>query len=186
MNIKIVRPVKADFEELKRLFTASIHDAFRREGIDKTFSDEIPGDIQFQLDALQRDFDSDGREEHYFIAKLDSRIVGTCAIGTTSGGVMRAFKLAAPTIPEMKSLYVLPEYQGRGIGLSLIDHTLEYMQEAGMDEFLFECGYKIAQALWMRRFGEPAIVKQDYFSEGAHLMFWRCRVIEQIRRVAAR
>ncbi len=181
MNISIGRPQKDDFDELSELFAITIRDCFRREGIDEKYADELPDEIEFQVRTLKRDFATNGKEEHFFIARVGEKIVGSAAVGTTTGGVMRALGLKEPSIPELKSGYVLPEYQGRGIGSRLIDKCILLLDEQGVPEFAFECGYQLSQGLWKKRFGEPIVVKENKFGEGADQMFWRCRTADALR-----
>lgn len=176
MPLQIVRPSRDDYKELHQLFSVTIRDAFAREGVDTTFADEIPEEIQFQLDALNRDFDSGGRDEYFLIARTSSGIVGTAAYGITTDGVSEALDVGDNYVPEVKSVYVLPQAQGRGIGSKLFDSIITQMSCAGISEFSLECGYKRAQAFWKRRLGEPIVVYRDYFAEDAHLMFWRCKI----------
>ena len=44
----------------------------------------------------------------------------------------------------MGSIFVLPEYQGQGIGSALIDYLLAYLKQEGIKEFCLDSGYEQA------------------------------------------
>jgi GNAT superfamily N-acetyltransferase len=57
-----------------------------------------------------------------WIAEADNRIIGTVAIRSL---------VEADCIGELKSMYVLPEYQGKGYGYLLLNYALQKADEFG-------------------------------------------------------
>ena len=74
----------------------------------------------------------------------------------------------------MGSIFVLPEYQGQGIGSALIDHLLAYLKQEGIKEFCLDSGYEQAQKTWTRKFGKPYAIAKDHWAPGVDNMVWKC------------
>lgn len=77
--------------------------------------------------------------EHFFVAEVESRIVG-CA----------ALEVYSPKLAELRSLAVSPETQGLGVGKQLVTacveraralNVLEVMAITSADEFFMACGF---------------------------------------------
>ena len=79
-------------------------------------------------------------------------------------------------VGELGSLYILPEYQGQGIGSALIGELLEFLREQGIDRFCLDSGYQRAQRRWLQKFGEPYITVKDYWGPDSVHMVWLCTV----------
>lgn len=56
----------------------------------------------------------------------------------------------------------------------------EEMEKKGIEEFCFDSGYKSAQEIWIKIFGQPQYFFNDYWGEDAHHMIWRLRVRDVI------
>lgn len=168
----INRPAENDLAALHELFEVTVRDTFAREGI----SEALHGDLQSEIDGLkatlQRDVDSDGTLEYFLVARLGGRVVGTVATGP-SGRFMQSNVVADFTVtPEIKCLYVHPEHQGQGIGSRLFDAMIEHLRRSGVTQCCFDSGYRQAQRCWLKKAGEPTVVLENYWGDGADHMFW--------------
>lgn len=75
-------------------------------------------------------------------------------------------------IGEVGGLFVLPSYQGQGIGSALIQAMVEHNAVMGRGQFCLDSGYKQAQKRWLRKFGAPYKVVKDYWGQGLDHMIW--------------
>jgi GNAT superfamily N-acetyltransferase len=178
-ELHIDRPAEADLLELRRLFEVTIRDTFHREGIDVSHAEDIEREISDRTAALARDIATDGTAACFLIARWDTIIAGTIAIGRPNLIIRSHLNIALESVPEIHSAYVLPEYQGRGIGSRLFEAMRQRLRDRQVQSFCLDCGYRAAQRFWSRRLGEPSLVLHDYFGPGAHHMIWH-RSIDDI------
>lgn len=175
-GIKIRRPRAEDFEELMQLFITVVEDTFKREGL-SDLSDDRESEIESKKRYLQSDLDSNG-EQRYFLIAVDQhhRIVGTIEYGPASGLIHECTNGTWDGLQEVGTVFVLPEYQGRGIGTLLWSAMLLIFLGRGIHEFCLDSGYVRAQAIWRKKFGEPEYWLKDYWGPGHDHMIWRKNV----------
>lgn len=96
----------------------------------KEFGANHPGTVYFDdsTDHLYEVFRVDC--SHYFVAKLDGRIVGGGGIFPTSG-------LPEDTC-ELVKMYLLPEARGIGLGRSILEKCLESARKFGFSRIYLE------------------------------------------------
>ena len=178
MNFTISRPHKADELEICDLFSFIIKDTFKQDGIDKSHVDEIEIEIKNQVETLKKDFASSGSEEYFLIAKEGTKILGTIAFGQPNELIKNSLKIDIENIPEIKSVYVHPDYQSMGIGSFLFKEILIRLYKKNIIEYCLDCGYKKAQLFWINKLGEPAVVIKNYYGINLHHMIWSCKIKE--------
>jgi hypothetical protein len=54
------------------------------------------------------------------------------------------------------------------------------LKSKGIEEFCLDSGYKIAQTIWKKKFGEPVYLLEDYWDKGNDHMIWRIRVSDLV------
>ncbi len=87
-------------------------------------------------------------------------------INSCTGGVLK-------DLYEIGTVFILPEYQRKGIG-SLLLHTMFLtLLSRGITEFCLDSGYRKAQSIWTKKFGEPSHVLKDYWGESSDHMIWK-------------
>nr|WP_283571201.1 GNAT family N-acetyltransferase [Paenibacillus brevis] len=112
----------------------------------------------------------------FLVALLGENIVGTISYGPCGEDILNCTGNALGNVGELGSLYILPEYQGQGIGSVLIRAAANRMASQGIQRFSLDSGYRIAQQKWLNKFGKPYAVVPDYWgAESAH-MVWLCEV----------
>lgn len=170
MDIYITRPQKEDVHELEKLFISSIKDAFKQEGVDD--SQGIREEVAIQMAFLQQDFNSQGSEVFYWIARSREQIVGTIAYSETSKLIQDNFQIDFQNIPEIRSVYILPEFQGQGVGSLLFNTILVSLHQKNIRQICLDGGYKKSQKFWIKKLGNPSLTLKDYWGEGADHMIW--------------
>ncbi|HEK9098840.1 GNAT family N-acetyltransferase [Bacillus pfraonensis] len=176
-NIEIRRPILSDYEELKQLFHTVIIDTFAREGL-SDWADDIENEIEAKKQYLKCDFDSDG-ENRYFLIAVDKRcnkIIGTIEFGPSSKLIHECTDGVLKDLYEVGTVFVLPNYQRRGIGNLLLNVVLLTLLGRGITEFCLDSGYTNAQKIWKNKFGEPNFLLQDYWGEACDHMIWKKRI----------
>jgi GNAT superfamily N-acetyltransferase len=172
MQIRVDRPTVRDVEKLHRLFDATIRAAFEQNGVSTPYDDELTTEIGLQKERLERDLASGGTDEHFLIARVGDEVVGSAAYGPANYLVRKHLPVDFDLVPEVKTVYVRPDFQGRGVGSLLFGEIVERLRSKGIDEFCLDSGYKLAQRYWERKLGSPKVVLHDHFGPGAHFMIW--------------
>lgn len=174
MNISIVRPQVKDKKEICNLFKSTIKDAFEQEGILHLHKD-INKEIKKQFDRLNQDFQSQGRRVYYLIARNNSQIVGTIAQTQPDSIIKNNLKINLANIAVIASVYVLPHFQGKGIGSLLFDSMLKHLKQKNINEFVMDSGYKKAQNFWIKKVGKPTVLLKDYWNKDSDHMIWQVK-----------
>ncbi len=182
--MEIQRPIYGDREEIRELFLLSITDTFRRHKIDDP--SEIQNEVDKQLATLDADFEYSGKEEYFLVAKMTNQIVGTIAHGTQNKMIIENLPKANSHVPEIKSVYVLPEFQGTGVGTQLWTAILQKLAENGVEQACLDSGYAQAQKFWNNRVGEPIVILSDVWGPGQHYMIWLFNVEEQAKKAQSK
>lgn len=180
MTIKITRPRIKDLQQIHQLFEVTIKDNFRAEGILETLETEANQEIQALIRTLAADFESGGEEEYHLLARIESKVVGTIAYGKANPLITNNIDAKYHKVLEVKSVYILPQFQNKGIGSLLFQRILSRLSTIGIKDFYLDSGYKKAQSFWTKKLGEPICTLKDYWAEGSHHMIWYGRVNELI------
>jgi predicted N-acetyltransferase YhbS len=166
---------KADYESTCQVFEESILDAFNKEGLD-----HLQADIQSEIDDKKQkalsSLEQANSDTNFFIAKIDGTVVGTISYSPCGETIQICAEHQLDHLGELGSLYVLPSYQGQGIGSELIKEMMSFLNEQGIGQFCLDSGYKRAQIKWQRKFGEPFKVVKDYWGPDSVHMVWLCNV----------
>lgn len=187
-GIVIVPLAPADREEACRVFERTIPEAFAGEGLEhliEEIREEIEGKnrlvdaaLRFEpgLDPLQPwPYEADG-DVFFLVARSAREVVGTISFGPCGKEIAECTRHALDDVGELGSLYVLPAYQGQGIGAALIQAMAEELKGRGIERFCLDSGYKRAQQKWLRKFGEPYAVAKNYWGPGQDYLVWLCQV----------
>lgn len=174
MRVTLRRPAKEDVPHIIEVFHKAISYAFRADGIADR-KDGITTEVEKQCACLQSDFDSNGRDMYYLIAETGHRIVGTIAYRAEvpeDDFVRKNLTADLTGIPEITSAYVLPDFQGKGIGSLLFNAILLVLTVKQVRGICMDGGYQKSIRFWTRKIGAPDTVLEDYWGEGLHHVFW--------------
>ncbi|MEH7335039.1 GNAT family N-acetyltransferase [Neobacillus drentensis] len=179
LNVEIRRPRIEEMNELNQFFRKVITDTFTKEGIGEKLVD-IENEIKLKKKYLARDFESHGAERYFLIAITEDQIIGTIEYGPASDLICNCTNNAYKGLMEVGTVFVHPDYQRMGIGNMLLKAMYFALQAAGKKEFCLDSGYKSAQTIWKKKFGNPGYLLKDYWDKGYDHMIWKIRVSDWI------
>lgn len=172
INVEIRRPRAEDIEELNQFFSKVIRDTFDREGLSELL-DDMKDEIESKKQYLKTDLDSNGENRYFLIALYENEIVGSIEYGPVSELITTCTEGAYRDDIEIGTVFVHPDYQRRGLGTLLLNLMLLTLQNRGINEFCLDSGYKNAQKVWKKKFGEPDYLLKDYWGAGSDHMIWK-------------
>ncbi|MBT2682219.1 GNAT family N-acetyltransferase [Bacillus sp. ISL-37] len=179
LHVNIRRPTTEDREELNDFFRTVIIDTFNKEGIGNQLND-ISEEIEVKKGYLTSDFESNGEERYFLIAFYGDKIIGSIEFGPANEIIRNWSDHAFGALVEVGTVFVHPDYQRNGIGNLLLKAMYETLRSNGIEEFCLDSGYKSAQLIWKKKFGEPDILLKDYWGENFDHMIWRVEIREQV------
>lgn len=171
-EIQISRPTIEDLPDLDTFFELILTDTFEKNGYLNL--DELrDSEILLKKEFVRNDLFEDDEKPYFLMAKnIDGTIIGTIACGPANEDILTCTANAYKGIPEIGSLFVHPDYQGKGLASQLIDAIEVYLSSNGYTQYCLDSGYRLAQKTWTQKFGEPAYLIKDHWGEGADHMIW--------------
>ncbi|MEK3942900.1 GNAT family N-acetyltransferase [Paenibacillus sp. FSL H3-0310] len=177
MTISTLSP--AEFESTCSVFETSIQDAFEKEGLDH-LQDDIQSEIDHKKQMVMTSLDTTTGEPYFLLAKIEEQVVGTISFGPCGEDIQTCTDHQLDEIGELGSLYIMPSYQGQGVGSALIKEMMIFLKKQGVEQFCLDSGYKHAQVRWQRKFGQPYKVVEDYWGPDSVHMVWFCNVNDHL------
>ncbi|MEK5235772.1 GNAT family N-acetyltransferase [Paenibacillus sp. FSL L8-0470] len=166
---------QGDRRLVSQLFKSTISDAFEKEGLG-----HLQEDIQHEVDNKKQMVDAflnpANTDIYFLVAKIDGKVVGTISFAPCDEDIRSCTGNQLDDVGELGSLYVLPSYQGLGVGSRLIKELMAYVGKQGIEQFCLDSGYQRAQAKWLQKFGKPYKVVKDYWGPDSVHMVWLCKV----------
>lgn len=160
-----------------KLFDITIRDAFQQDGFVYTESELLQEiDLKKQMVAQAIQLEYSDSNVHVLIAKIEDKIVGTISYGPSNPLIHKFTDGALAGIGEIGGLYVLPDYQNKGIGSALIKAMIRFLHTKEIKKFCLDSGYKRAQKRWLHKFGEPYKVVEKIWGPDSIFMIWLCEV----------
>ncbi|MNO50757.1 Acetyltransferase (GNAT) family protein [compost metagenome] len=164
-----------DLQSVCELFKLSITDAFEHEGL-AHLQDDIQKEVETKKRMAETSLDPQNTDTFFLIARIDGAIAGTISFAPCGEDIRVCTGNQLADVGELGSLYILPSFQGQGIGSALIKELVACLKSRGMEEFCLDSGYKRAQRRWLRKFGAPCTVVKDYWGPDSVHMVWLCKV----------
>lgn len=177
-NIEIRRPKIEDKEEIHKFFRTVIVDTFAKEGLSELI-DEIEAEIEHKEMYLNSDLESNGNNRYFLLALDGDKVIGTIEYGIANELIKSSTNGELNEMTEIGTVFVHPNYQRQGIGNLLLNVMYLTLQNRGIKEFCLDSGYKNAQRVWKKKFGEPDYLLKNYWSSGNDHMIWR-RKLEDV------
>lgn len=175
INVEIRRPKMEDVKQLNEFFKVVILDTFAKEGIREKL-DDINNEIKVKEKYIKSDLESNGEKRYFLIALEADKIIGSIEYGPTSELIWNCTNGELKELVEIGTVFVHPDYQRMGVGNLLLNKMFITLENKGIEEFCLDSGYKNAQKIWKKKFGEPDYQLKDYWDKGFDHMIWRARV----------
>ncbi|ABR47651.1 GCN5-related N-acetyltransferase [Alkaliphilus metalliredigens QYMF] len=177
MNISIHRPTAIDYEELTELFRVVITDTMEKEGLGG-YDEQINSEVKEKKKFLEEDVESNGEERFFLVARYREKIVGTVAYGPCGEAIKNCSKGKYNHMGEIGTVFILPQYQDKGIGSLLLNSMYLALMGMNVEEFCLDSGYTKAKQIWCKKLGEPNIIKKNYWGEGYDHFIWHRKLKE--------
>ena len=174
-NVEIRRPKREDIKPLNEFFETVITDTFNKEGIgDKV--DDTKDEIEIKKAYIEMDIKRIGEKRFFLVALNDGKIIGSIEYGPVSDLIRKCTNNAYIGLIEVGTVFVHPAFQRKGVGSLLLEEIYAVMRKKGIGEFCLDSGYKRAQMIWKKKYGDPDYLIKDYWGKGNDHMFWRVKV----------
>ncbi|TSB46634.1 GNAT family N-acetyltransferase [Alkalicoccobacillus porphyridii] len=173
-GLEIRRPLTSDKQELTDLFQEVIKETFKREKISHLVADQQQ-ELNMKMHYLESDL-AKQKIARYFLIAIDSRddkIVGTIEYGNANEIIQDILKEELSQYPEIGTVFVLPKFQGKGIGTMLLDTIIKEIKLSGFKGYCLDSGYKQSQQFWIRKIGQPTFIQENYWDKDNHHMVWK-------------
>lgn len=174
-DLCITKLTEKDFEEAYEVFKVTIPDAFEKSGSGSE-KEIIQCEILHKRNMLIKAINNENII--FFIAKYKGKVIGTISFGPCSNDIKECTNYEITDLGEIGSLFVLPQYQGNGVGSELIKYLMNYIKEKGIKEVCLDSGYEQAQKTWTKKFGVPYKVAENHWGPDIDNMVWLVNVFE--------
>lgn len=131
--------------------------------------DDMQHEIEYKKRLLRTSLSALNSDLFFLMVKHNHNVVGTISYGPCGEAIRKCTNDELGHVGTLGSLYVLPGYQGQGVGSTLIRALMTR-------HFCLDSGFKIAQTKWLRKFGAPYTIAKDYWGKDGDHMVWVCEV----------
>lgn len=176
-DIIIRTPGIEEIDSIYTFFQTVLKDTFEINGIGD-LPELLEEEIQDKKRGINQYFETNGEERFFLIAEYKHEIIGSIEYGLSNELLNRCTNGEMKGLYEIGTVFVHPQYQRQGVVSLLLYGIFSILDNRGIEEICFDSGYKIAQKIWCRRFGDPEYYLRNYWGEGSHHMVWRVSVKE--------
>lgn len=174
-KIEIFTPTAEDRFEIHRLIETVLRDNWIKNDL-MDFEEGLEEEIEMKKGFIDAFLNDDENARSFLMAKLHGDIVGIIEHGPVNDTIKACEDDELNRIQEVGTVFVLPEYQGIGLGKRLMDAITERLANLGETAFCIDSGYKTAQPIWTHLYGEPLYLMKDYWGPGGDHMVWRVSI----------
>lgn len=171
----IERPKLNDRELIKNLIKVVLVDTWTKNGLGH-LTEEIEEEIQMKWSFLEQDFDSNGIDRTFLIAKMDEQVVGTIEHGKANDTISACGDAYLSSLREVGTVFIHPDFQGKGIGKALLEAMVRMLRDKGEVKYCLDSGYKTAQKIWNHLLGTPKYILKDYWGAGLDHFVWEVEI----------
>lgn len=171
-EISIERPQKEDIACIEALFVTVLKDNWEKNGL-WDLQEDLEEEIKVKKEFLTLDFATKGKSKYFLIAKVAGQVVGTIEFGEANETIKACGDELLSSLPEIGTVFVMPEYQGNGIGSKMIEKMVQHLRTESYKGFCIDSGYKTAQVIWIHKYGEPTFTLKDHWGPDLDHMVWQ-------------
>jgi GNAT superfamily N-acetyltransferase len=172
----VIRRPKLEDRALLYAFceTVLIH-TFEINGLSE-FNELLIEEIEDKKKCINEDFETKGNSRYFLIAEYKGELIGTIEYGIANELLNRCTNDKLKDLLEIGTVFVHPNFQRKGISSLLLNAIFQVLKEKNVTEICFDSGYRIAQKIWSKKYGEPEYFLKDYWGKDSHHMVWRVKV----------
>lgn len=175
-DIKVIDFDPKYIDKIIELFKIVIKDSFIREGLENE-TKELNNLIQSKIKLVKDYLDSKDNIKKMFIVVEQDKVVGVIALTEVSDIIKNNYQYDYNNTVGISSLYILPEYQSKGIGKSLIVHTIQFLENnTKIRQYFVYSGFKIAQIFWNKFLGKPNHILINYYKNSDNCYIWHKKI----------
>lgn len=164
-------PEEKDRDEMIKLFNVVLKDNWEKNDL-MDFQEGLLHEMETKREYLDAFLNGEDGSRFFLTAKLDGRIIGTIEHGEANETIRSVGDPELNKLQEVGTLFVLPEYQGCGVGNKLIHGISQRLVKLGKSKFCIDSGYITAQKIWTKKYGAPTYFMKDYWGPGGDHMVW--------------
>ncbi len=158
-------------DDLNSFFASVVRHTFEQNGIG-SLEEDILEEIADKAEFYHKELNREASFRRLFVAKISEEIIGTIAYGESNELMNKLSDGKTKKIPEIGCLLIKNSYQKRGLSNILLRVVFNKLLENGAKTVAFDCGYGIAQSIWIKKFGQASYVFKNYWGENSHHMIW--------------
>jgi len=172
MNMYEFTEVKQEnLSEIESLLLISISEVFERHGVND-FMSEVNIELQNKMRIIKESLNSKSINKYYLIMYIGT-VIGIIGYGAIDDSILLKLQnINLESTVEIKSAYILPSFQGKGVGTFMVKHVIDIMRTKSKYAVL-GCGFADSQKFWTAKFGLPTVVEKNKWGDGLHNMIWK-------------
>lgn len=174
-EISIRRPGLEEKDSLYTFCETVLINTFEINGL-SDLKELLLEEIEDKKKCINEDFETKGEDRYFLIAEYKGEIAGTIEYGLSNDLLNECTNYELKDLLEIGTVFVHPNYRRKGIASLLLDSLFQVLKEKNIQEVCFDSGYKIAQKIWCKRFGDPEYFLKDYWGKDSHHMVWRIKI----------
>lgn len=176
-GIVIRRPRREELKAIYDFFETVLIHTFKVNEVDN-LGDLLQEEIEEKKRCINEDFKTNGSDRFFLVAEYKGEIIGSIEYGLSNELLNSCTNNVMKGLLEIGTVFVHPNHQRKGISAMLLLQLFKALSEKAVEEVCLDSGYKIAQKIWCKRFGDPEFFLKDFWGEGLHHMVWRVDVKE--------
>lgn len=181
LDIEIRKPKIKDIELVKSFFEIVVNHTYIKEGLGG-LTDDIENEIVDKKERLVEAIETNGEKRYFLIALDHNQIIATIECCPSNDIIIKGTNNELKDVIEIATVFVHPNYQRKGIGSFLLKIMNLHLMSQNRKEFCLDSGYKSAQLVWKKQFGDPDYILKDYWGEGFDHMIWKRKVEDMLIR----
>ncbi len=174
-NVIIRRPRIEEIDLINEFFIIMLKDTFEINGLG-SLKELLEEEIQDKKRYINQDFQTNGIDRFFLLAEYNEEIIGSIEYGKSNDLLNKCTDHKFKHLYEIGTVFVHPKYKRQGVASLLFYKLFQKLESNGVKEICFDSGYKTAQKIWCKKFGEPEYFLKDYWGKGTHHMVWRVNV----------
>ena len=176
MEIVSRSPTIQDLADISQIFSQAIKGNFKADIRLKEIEDEADNLIEELINNVAFTLNSEGGNEFYLIAISQKKIIGIIGYGKANSLIIEQLNIDVAGVPEIKSVYIHPDFQGKGVGSFLLEKIVSELKNKKISRFCLDSGFKNAQVFWTKKLGAPKRTLKDYWAKGVDHMIWMAEI----------